>query len=271
MKKLQANRDFNLPQLIRRYDYLRTAIKTGDIIYISETSDRIFLDGGEYFVRNASIVSAIESNSTLVDTIAESDLGDTSAGGGGTGDVIGPATNTDSYIPQWNGANSKTLKNGVSLTTSISDPGVDTKVPTEKAVVDALAAQKSTTIVISDIIPGDDDTDTHIHLQLQISTTKTFASAAVDVESKTSQTNWYYDNGTIWTAITEDGVLAYYEYEQDAYGQMIKNPKGYTGYNFMYELSADLLSVATTYYYRWRQWDVEGAVYGRWHCGSLST
>lgn len=36
-------------------------------------------------------------------------------GPGGSGDVIGPATNTDSYIPQWNGANSKTLKDGLAV------------------------------------------------------------------------------------------------------------------------------------------------------------
>ena len=35
--------------------------------------------------------------------------------GGGSGDVIAPATNTDSYIPQWNGDNSKTLKNGLAV------------------------------------------------------------------------------------------------------------------------------------------------------------
>lgn len=33
----------------------------------------------------------------------------------GGGDVLGPATNTDLYIPQWNGANSKTLKDGVPI------------------------------------------------------------------------------------------------------------------------------------------------------------
>ena len=37
--------------------------------------------------------------------------------GGGSGDVVGPATNTDSYIPQWNGANSKTLKDGIPTST----------------------------------------------------------------------------------------------------------------------------------------------------------
>ena len=35
--------------------------------------------------------------------------------GSGAGDVIAPATNTDSYIPQWDGADSKTLKNGLAV------------------------------------------------------------------------------------------------------------------------------------------------------------
>jgi len=35
--------------------------------------------------------------------------------GNGTGDVIAPATNTADYIPQWDGANSKTLKNGLAI------------------------------------------------------------------------------------------------------------------------------------------------------------
>jgi hypothetical protein len=33
----------------------------------------------------------------------------------GAGDTVSPATNTDSYIPQWNGANSKTLKDGLAV------------------------------------------------------------------------------------------------------------------------------------------------------------
>jgi hypothetical protein len=35
----------------------------------------------------------------------------------GGGDVLGPASNTADYIPQWDGANSKTLKNGISIST----------------------------------------------------------------------------------------------------------------------------------------------------------
>ena len=37
------------------------------------------------------------------------------ADGIGSGDVMGPATNTADYIPQWNGANSKTLKDGLAV------------------------------------------------------------------------------------------------------------------------------------------------------------
>jgi hypothetical protein len=37
------------------------------------------------------------------------------AAGASTGDVVGPATNTANYIPQWNGANSKTLKDGLPI------------------------------------------------------------------------------------------------------------------------------------------------------------
>jgi len=55
-------------------------------------------------------------------------------GQGGGGDVISPATNTDSKIPQWNGANSKTLKDGLTLVTTVGDPGADTAVASEQAV-----------------------------------------------------------------------------------------------------------------------------------------
>jgi microcystin-dependent protein len=50
----------------------------------------------------------------------------------GSGDVIAPASNTDGNIPQWNGADSKTLKDGLGLETSITE--VDTAVPTSQAV-----------------------------------------------------------------------------------------------------------------------------------------
>ena len=44
----------------------------------------------------------------------------------GFGNVYGPASNTDNYIPQWNGADSKTLKDGISLSTLIQTTGDQT-------------------------------------------------------------------------------------------------------------------------------------------------
>lgn len=51
------------------------------------------------------------------------------------GDVAGPSSNTDEYIPQWDGLNSKTLKNGVEKSTDVTLAGnSDDAIPTEKAV-----------------------------------------------------------------------------------------------------------------------------------------
>lgn len=58
----------------------------------------------------------------------------------GTGDVIAPATNTDAKVPQWDGANSKTLKDGLTIVTTLSSPGSDTSIPTEKAVRSAIVS-----------------------------------------------------------------------------------------------------------------------------------
>lgn len=41
----------------------------------------------------------------------------------GGGDVIGPATNSDNFFPQWNGVNSKTLKNGFGSAGGANIPG----------------------------------------------------------------------------------------------------------------------------------------------------
>lgn len=55
------------------------------------------------------------------------------------GSVVGPDANTDGSIPQWDGADSKTLKDGLSVVTSVGSPGADTSIPTEKAVRSALS------------------------------------------------------------------------------------------------------------------------------------
>ena len=58
--------------------------------------------------------------------------------GFGQGDVKGPSANTDGKIPQWDGANSKTLKDGLNLATNITSQSGETEVPTALAVHNAV-------------------------------------------------------------------------------------------------------------------------------------
>jgi hypothetical protein len=51
------------------------------------------------------------------------------------GYVVGPATNTDGYVPLWDGADANTLKNGVQLDTDGTLAGnSDTRVSSQKAI-----------------------------------------------------------------------------------------------------------------------------------------
>jgi hypothetical protein len=52
----------------------------------------------------------------------------------GAGDVIGPATNAANGIPQWDGSNSKTLKDGLVLSTDVALGTSDTTLPSQNAV-----------------------------------------------------------------------------------------------------------------------------------------
>ena len=56
----------------------------------------------------------------------------------GAGDVAGPATNTDNNIPQWDGADSKTLKDGKSAPAGDIIGTTDTQNLSNKTVIDAL-------------------------------------------------------------------------------------------------------------------------------------
>ena len=71
---------------------------------------------------NASTASALAANPSgcpadqyVTDIAADGTLTCGVPAGTGTGDVSGPATNTDAYLPQWDGANSKALKNGLAV------------------------------------------------------------------------------------------------------------------------------------------------------------
>jgi len=54
-------------------------------------------------------------------------------GAGAEGDTIAPATNTDEYIPQWNGVDSKTLKNGFAKST-LALSGVNSDITSTSAL-----------------------------------------------------------------------------------------------------------------------------------------
>jgi hypothetical protein len=58
--------------------------------------------------------------------------------GGGSGDVVGPASATADHIPQFSGTTGKLIKDGLGLATSVGSPGVNTSVPTEAAVRTAI-------------------------------------------------------------------------------------------------------------------------------------
>ena len=47
--------------------------------------------------------------------------GPTGPGGNGSGDVLGPTTNHDLYVPQWNGSNTKRLYDGIAVGTGAND------------------------------------------------------------------------------------------------------------------------------------------------------
>lgn len=84
-----------------------------------------------------------------------------SGGGGGSGDTIAPASNTDNFIPQWNGANSKTLKDGLQLDTDTTlAANSDTRIASQKAVkayADTKQASDSDLTAIAGLTPSNDD------------------------------------------------------------------------------------------------------------------
>jgi len=73
--------------------------------------------------------------------------GPTGPAGSGSGDVVGPATNSNGYIPTWNGANSKALANGIDPATLMT-----TSTGATLAQLPAASKVRKCTIVIGD--PG---------------------------------------------------------------------------------------------------------------------
>jgi len=71
----------------------------------------------------------------------------------GGGDVYGPVTTTENFIPQWD-VGTKQLKDGVGITTAVSAFGRDTYVPTEKAVRDLASIYQTSKINTISITGG---------------------------------------------------------------------------------------------------------------------
>ena len=90
--------------------------------------------------------------------------------GSGVGDVLGPSTNTDSYIPQWDGTDSKTLKDGIPLDTVLY------RRPATKVV----AASDSLDITHADYVC--DGTDDDVQIQAAIDALPTTGGRVVLME-----------------------------------------------------------------------------------------
>lgn len=129
---------------------LAEAPADGDLVYLVDVSDTTDDAAGTSKKITASNLKSGLVAGTLVTTVGETGS-DTNVPSEqavreaitaipGGGDVVGPATNTANYIPQWDGADSKTLKNGLALTTTLGSPGADTNIPSEKAVRAAISA-----------------------------------------------------------------------------------------------------------------------------------
>ena len=85
--------------------------------------------------------------------------------GTGSGDVFGPATNTDSYIPQWNSANSKTLKDGLAVPAG-GLAGI-TALNTKQTVLTPISTKTSAySANVGELIPVDLSSDVSFNIQL---------------------------------------------------------------------------------------------------------
>lgn len=116
---------------------------TGDVIGPATSADNTIarFDGVDSKTIQASLATIDDTGTINIPTGQTYNInGSAHTHAGGTGDVIGPATNTDGNIPQWNGVNSKTLKDGLGLVTTVGSPGSDSSVPSEQAVREAIAA-----------------------------------------------------------------------------------------------------------------------------------
>ena len=61
--------------------------------------------------------------------------------------ITGPGSATLNHIPQFSDTTGKALKDGLSVATTVGSPGLDTNVPTEKAVRSAIIAAAGASVI----------------------------------------------------------------------------------------------------------------------------
>jgi hypothetical protein len=126
----------------------------------------------------------------------------------GTGDVTGPVTTTESNIPQWT-ATTKDLKDGLTLVTAVREAGsaVDTAVPTEQAVREALATAAFDELDIDGAVPIGEalaGADLFIVDHGANGTNRSCAASRIKTYIETAGTfdNIYVDAGVMVTCVT---------------------------------------------------------------------
>ena len=118
-------------------------LQTMDIIQLKDAVDRALIQDTTSLLGTLTLPTPVagyclgwdSTGTSIINISAVGVAGPPGPAGSGAGDVLGPATNTDLYIPQWAGANTKTLANGVMLDTDGTlTANSDTRVPTQQAV-----------------------------------------------------------------------------------------------------------------------------------------
>lgn len=104
------------------------------------------------------------------------------------GNVSGPDTTSENYVPQWD-ATTRTLKNGVALTTSVAAEPSGTKIPTEGAVrtaIDAAGDVKGPSSTTAGKVPTWDSTAKKLtdglSVQTEVRNVQTASNDAVPTE-----------------------------------------------------------------------------------------
>lgn len=125
-----------------------------------------------------------------------------------TGDVVGPATNTANYVPQWDGANSKTLKDGIAIGAASATDLIDRA--TGDVRYQAASANLTTYAAIAPssdaqaFLGADDYADMRTQLGLVIGTNVQAYDAGLAslASAATTDTFYYLSAADTWSPVT---------------------------------------------------------------------